>query len=227
MAASPLDVAAIHLVCTNCGGSNTAALVAAIAGAVVALATLGLAVATFISARATRKETGATRDAAKAAAQEASATLALVDLGREQMSQAHLPVVMPLVSGFNYRSAGPQGTLVDVFFPVVNVGLGPALGLRLTMEMLDSAGNPSVGSPPQYTPGALAGLGAGDQRDILVTFRNFAVPLLPFRFDLGFKDTFDNRFRVTGRYFPEEAALRELEFQALDGHGMPVATIAA
>jgi hypothetical protein len=44
-----------HLVCTNCGGSDTAALIAAIASAVAAIVTMVIAVATFRTASATLK----------------------------------------------------------------------------------------------------------------------------------------------------------------------------
>jgi hypothetical protein len=50
-----------HLVCTNCGGGDTAAIIAAIFAGLTAIVTFALAIATF-------KMAGATRDVAAHAA---------------------------------------------------------------------------------------------------------------------------------------------------------------
>lgn len=210
-----------HLVCSNCGGSNTAAVIAAVIGGVTALITAGLAFATFKMARATAK-------ASDAAGQEATATLDLVKLGEQQMRQAHLPVVMPVVEEVSVSESGQPGARVAIVaVPILNVGLGPALGITLRIEWLDENGNPSVAPQPMALPSPVAALGSGQRREMRARFRGLALPPLVFRVELEYGDTFGSGYRTTGRYFPEEGVVRDLEMEMLDAHGVVVTTIIA
>jgi hypothetical protein len=107
----------------------------------------------------------------------------------------------------------------------VNIGLGPALGIRLRIEWLDQDGNPSVAPQPLEIPAKLAGLGAGQRWDIHARYRGLATPPLPFRVELQFGDTFGSGYRVWGRYFPDQGSFSELEFDTLDAQGVTVTTI--
>jgi len=76
------------------------------------------------------------------------------------MRQAHLPVVMPVAEELSVAGSGDPSVAV-VTVPIVNVGLGPALGIGLHIEWLDKNGNPSVAPQPMALPAPVAALGPG------------------------------------------------------------------
>lgn len=154
----------------------------------------------FVTYKMVRKtadvaETG--KLAAQAAAAEADATRRLVELERDQMRDARLPIVMPIAS---VGVGGTQTGEVVMTMPVANIGVGPAIGLRLRLEFRDQNGDPSVAPQPmQMQQGARAPRRRAARR--------FAprLPRPPHRAATAVSD----------------------RAQALDKAGMPVATIAA
>jgi hypothetical protein len=197
-----------------------------VASAATAAGTLALAFVTYKMVRKTADVAETGKLAAQAAAVEADATRRLVELERDQMRDARLPIVMPIAS---VGVGDTQNGEVVMTMPVENIGVGPAIGLRLRLEFRDQNGDPSVAPQPmQMQQGARAGLGVGQRADLRLVYRGLAIgPLLPFRIELTFADTFGNQFRVVGLSIPEESRYEGLELQALDKAGMPVATIAA
>ena len=196
--------AATNLVCSNCGGSDTAAVVAAVASAVAAIVTLGIAFATFKTAGATGKAaeattraTEATRDAAtatnraadaaadeaKATLKEADATLELVGLSREQIQGAYRPLVVPVI---DYVGASSKPRVEGDFLrvPLKNIGSGPALNVELSVR---------------GRTGALAGLGASDVMWIAVHAAGLD-GLADFDLSVTYEDLAHEQWTTTARY---------------------------
>jgi len=147
--------------------------------------TLVLAIGTFVMARRTAE---ATMRAADASVSETTATVDLVALGREQLLQAHRPVVMAILGSLSVVANAPAGFQVPgdilVNVRVENVGGGPAFGVRLRIELLDQEGNPSVAPPAPQWPASRAGLGAG--HELRLRFR--APPASASRSEIGLQE---------------------------------------
>lgn len=94
---------ALEFTCTNCGGSDKTAIVAAVIAAVTAVITVGLAVATFRMATATR-------DAAEAGAEQATATRANADASLKLLDETRKANALPGYLDFfrEYRLCEPD-----------------------------------------------------------------------------------------------------------------------
>jgi hypothetical protein len=237
----PTTTTVVH--CVSCGtGSDSAAVVSAIAAGAAAILTLLVAVATWRSAGATRKAAQATEKATKAtvtsaaateesarathraadaaveeasaALREAEATARMVDLNRQQM----MPVVMPLADPRSMVEAESLPKMVEngtLVLPVANVGAGPAFGIRADFEFLDQLGKPSVAPQPFQDLAATSPvLGAGRSVALRARFRGLAEPILPFRVSLSFVDSSSLLYESSAVYFPAEQAYRFIVFRS-------------
>jgi hypothetical protein len=184
-----------------------------------AVGTLALAIATFLMAKKTAEAAETSKD--------------LVRLERDQLRQAYLPVVVPVIERLQVaevRDVAQSGTQLDsgevrVTVPVANIGVGPALGVDLDIYWLDQVGNRSVAPQPMRIPAKIGGLAPGSSWEMQARFRGLATPPLPFRVSLTYSDTSGIRYLTRGRYFPEEELFRELTVSTLDlATGEPTST---
>lgn len=229
-----------QLVCSNCGGSDTASLVAALASVFVALVTLGVVIATFKSANATKRSAEATERSASVEEKEAQATLeqahasqALVTLTQQQMSAAVTPIVIPVADSTrtvtlpNFASTldlTPRTIEGRVFLvPVVNVGTGPALGVGAVVTRLD--GPEPV--KPRQNGARVAALAAG--ADVFMRLRIAVADTIRGRFGLTleYNDVLGSRYEVTAHYEPTSQSYPLIEVAMFDKDGNPVRSIAA
>jgi hypothetical protein len=168
----------VHFVCSNCGGgSDTAALAAAIAAGVTALITLGVAIATFKTADAT------------------SAQVRLLDKSADEVRR---PVLIPLVPMTGpLGPAGPTDSQGDVTIPLRNIGGGPALNISVVQTQ--SAGTELAHA--QHHARHHAGCGVGD--DIRTTVQSATVlTTAHFVIELQYEDLVGKPYVTTATWNP-------------------------
>jgi hypothetical protein len=187
-------------------GSSSALVWASL---ITAGGTLVLALATFSMARRT--------------ADAAEASTALVALERDQLRQAYLPIVVPVIESLSVSHVADvsEGIAhrtgeVHVTIPIVNIGVGPAVGVEVDIHWLDQVGGESVAPQPMKIPSKLGGLAPGASWEMNARFRGLATPVLPFLLSLAFGDTAGALYLVEGRYFPGESLFRDLTIRELD-----------
>src|ERR1700722_1865275 len=138
--------------------TNGALELTAYATLVLAVVTGGLAVGTFFSVRLGK--------AALAQTQKD------IELQRQEVEEAHRPVVIPVVSARpsvvtsdsqSRHTAVARPSLVEhgvLAVPIQNIGSGPALRVRASIRRLNEDGEPWTGGATEpQTPGTTAGLG--------------------------------------------------------------------
>lgn len=177
-----------------------------IADFAVAGFTLALAIATAVLSWQTSQAVKESKAATQAAVDEAEATKQLVQQGFQTTRRTRLPLVVPNLEKIECKSAGhanPSGVVVSV--PIFNYGPGPAIGLQLTIWMLDEASD-------RRSHMATAGDGAditaisGNSSDVMIkTLRGIANdPIYPFFAEITYMDTAADKYRVRFRFFPEQ-----------------------
>jgi hypothetical protein len=88
------------------------------------------------------------------------------------MQQSHLPVVMPNFGTVSIGSTTQGEKVITV--PGQNIGTGPALGVRLRIELLGQYGDPSVAPQPHQEDAARTGLGTRMEASLKLQFRGLA-----------------------------------------------------
>ena len=168
------------------------------------------------------------------AAKEASASLDAISLTRVQMRRGQMPVVVPMESthGRSEEDGLPKalsiregdietlsedpipGSEVVVVVPIQNVGSGPALDLRASVEFLDAEGHMSPAGQPLFVRWRLLCARVGSAAALRFRYRGLAVPVLPFRVSLGFFDTYGAGYESAATSFPEAMVYRDFVFRA-------------
>jgi hypothetical protein len=190
-----------------------------VASAATAAGTLVLAFVTYKMVRNTADVAETGKLAAQAAAVEADATRRLVELERDQMRDARLPIVMPIAS---VGLGDTQNGEVVMTMPVENIGVGPAWssGTRTaTPPSLPSRCRWSRERAPASASGSApicASSTAASPSGRYCRFGSSAPSPIPSATSSGSSASGPDKSRYEG-----------LELQALDKAGMPVATIAA
>jgi hypothetical protein len=181
---------------------------------------------TYLMVRKTGAMVESSEKTATAAANEASAALRLAQIEQDQMRDARLPIVLPVTGSLGVSSTSKGNVQISV--RVENIGVGPALALNIRLEMLHQYGDPSVAPQPLQVPTQRPGLAPSTSHEFRAQFRRLPTePVFPFRVHVEYTNVFGDRYRVVGRFFPDEGIFKELKFQALDKRGLPVSTLAA
>jgi hypothetical protein len=149
-----------------------------------AIGTLALAGVTFVSLVFGRRALTQTKEE--------------IDVSRKEVEEAHRPVVVPtnVVWGQN----GP-GSMVSVWLE--NIGTGPALGLRASIVLLTSDGEPAGHGGEHANPGEIA-LGAGAEKVLNVETERWSKGAC-FALDAIYEDVAGKLWQTQGNYLDDAA----------------------
>lgn len=163
---------------------------------VLALATFGGLVFAWRSLRATQVQLAQTQ--------------AEIEVSREEVAQAHRPVLMPVLSDRAIKlysaeqAAKPWATKEMLYVPIENVGMGPALHVEASVNLLDAEGGPHpLGG---HGIGPLVAIGAGSLTVAEVPISGSGMSGVPsFLLRLTYADVAGRQWVTTVRYlFPRE-----------------------
>lgn len=129
-----------------------------------------------------------TADAAKAADDQAKATVELAKLGREQLERNYLPVVMP--SGIAIQTDTDRASTV-LTVDLENVGLGPALGLA--PEVLFQGVAPPN---PERRRAVRPAMRAGGRGQLVLEYEGYVWEGNDVDVTVTFRDVFQNHYEM-------------------------------
>ncbi len=148
-----------------------------------------------------------------------------VDQGAIEVERAHRPVVVPLpdpVKGIGEALQARQWPRVtpgdrgkSLFVAVRNVGMGPALDVRATVQFGDEDGNPSTsGIAQQPSVTEIAALAAGPM-EVLMFEVVPVTSLIGFRLTIEYSDVAGARWHTRTRFSNFQSAYVDLSIEAI------------
>jgi hypothetical protein len=157
------------------------------------------------AAVATESEATITRQQSEATVRQAEATGAQVALTKRQVEEGHRPVVVPQILGGIGHGLGLRAVEGILPVPLKNIGLGPALNVRV-----------SFSSPPDVAPQPidsglkrLPGIGVSDQVTAgLKTILAIGTP--DFLIELIYDDVAGASYMTTARWDSRETEYRDI-----------------
>lgn len=136
-------------------------------------------------------------------------TQAEIALSRKEVEEAHRPVLVPLhdarmlpstaISSNGSLLASPQEANGALHAPIANIGTGPALNVRLSVNPTSDDGTPSPAWGESQHDGSTAGFGVDDARFVIIRVESFG-GLVSFRFQLVYAEVAGQDWETVGEF---------------------------
>jgi len=150
-----------------------------------------------------------------------------IELSREEVEEAHRPVVVPVIDK-TFMDLGSDGALekrpalmrdnATLVVPVENIGTGPALRVKATVtEWNGPGGSFSAYGMGGQKPAETTGLGVGVLMPLLLTlpWEVAGGPLASFRVSITYEDLARKAWATTALYVAARGRYAELDIAAI------------